>query len=162
MANTLNKLVIPLFGSIAQASAASGVPVQILRIAKKNGCPGFIGNRVDIGEFFTWWFNRDHEEAEDWTRRDKRAAALTKEAKLALVNDNVAEVNQVTRAIQHIISNVFFGELERMATEFPSTLKGKGEVAIFEECNRQIESVKRLLDLEVDKWVRGEERREKE
>ena len=65
-----------------------------------------------------------------------------------------------TRFIQDLVGNIFFGELDRMAHEFPSTLKAKTEVQIFEEVTRQISTVKRSLRDKLAAWVSGEGRKE--
>ncbi|HWX19507.1 MAG TPA: hypothetical protein VN578_06330 [Candidatus Binatia bacterium] len=58
------------------------------------------------------------------------------------------------RFIQNLVANCFFGELERMAQEFPPTLKGKTEIQINEEVIRQIEQVKVTLQGKLDEWER--------
>lgn len=156
----MNKLDIRQFGSMGQASAASGIPLAILKSAKREGCPAFIRDRVDLGEFIVWWFAQDHESDIDWGKRDKRASALTKEVKLEAARDHVVDVSLVTRFVTHLVGQCFFGELERLAGEYPSILKGKGEVAIHEECLRQTVAIKKILRTQLDRWEKGEARRE--
>jgi phage terminase Nu1 subunit (DNA packaging protein) len=59
---------------------------------------------------------------------------------------SVVEFKAVHQFIRDLVSNCFFGELERIACEFPSAFKGRTEVEIHAECLRQIESIKKALE----------------
>jgi hypothetical protein len=48
------------------------------------------------------------------------------------------------------VAVLFFGELDRLAQEFPVTLKAKDEIAIHEEVLKQIENVKKNLTAALD------------
>ena len=160
MKKITEKLRFPVCDSMAQAAESTGIPLSILKTAKRNGCPAFQYGRVDLGDFLRWFFAQDTEHDVDWTKRDKRASALTKEAKLEETRDHLCDVSIVTQFIHDLVANCFFGELERQAHEYPSTLKGKNEVAIHEECIKQMESAKKTLRLRLEAWDRGEMRKQ--
>jgi hypothetical protein len=60
----------------------------------------------------------------------------------------------VLNLLHQIVGVFFFGELERLAFEFPPLLKGKNEIEINEECNKQTERIKVSLHACVNRWVR--------
>ena len=88
-------------------------------------------------------------------------------ARLKLIHQQVAKAkmeNDVARRelipfatvndfIRHITANLFFGELSRLACEFPATLKGKDEISINAEVETQIARVKKSLEQQVQAWV---------
>ena len=157
-AEQIRKRPIPMFGSMAACSEGTGIPMAVLKAAKREGCTAFSFGRIDLAIFCRWWFAQDQENAIDWTKRNKRAEALTRELKLQTERDQVVEVPLATRFIQNLVSNVFFGELDRLAHEFPSTLKAKTEVQIYEECEKQIAAIKRALKDALKSWESGEAR----
>ena len=46
------------FDSIGQAAGATGIPLAILRWAKKEGCSAFKGSRFYLPEFLKWYFSK--------------------------------------------------------------------------------------------------------
>ncbi|MGD0746058.1 MAG: hypothetical protein ABSA45_12970 [Verrucomicrobiota bacterium] len=58
----------------------------------------------------------------------------------------------VTTFIRHLVANLFFGELDRLAYEFPATLKGKDELAINIEVEAQIARIKKSIEQQVRVW----------
>lgn len=48
------------FDSYAQCSSATGIPVAVLRDAKKNGCPAFRFSKIYLIEFLQWHFTRKY------------------------------------------------------------------------------------------------------
>jgi len=65
------------------------------------------------------------------------------------------EFDLVHRFIGNLTGVYFFGELERIANEFPSNLKGKSEIEIHAECGKQIEVIKTNLRARVAAWVKS-------
>jgi hypothetical protein len=61
----------------------------------------------------------------------------------------------VQRFIGNLVGNFFFGELDRLAHEFPSNLKGRSEVEINAECLKQIEKIKIDLKSYLERWLRA-------
>lgn len=87
---------LPQYPSMSACSQLAGVPTEVLRKAKAQGCPAFrINGLVDFGDFIRWYFNRQAADAaqaassEDplhamgWDERKKRADALYQEQKLS-------------------------------------------------------------------------------
>jgi hypothetical protein len=87
------------------------------------------------------------------TRHAKRRENLIRDGEMV-------PTSLVTRFCTNLIGNIFFGELDRMALEFPVTLKGKGEVAIHEAVLKDIASLKKTLRTKLAAWESGEARHE--
>lgn len=149
--------IIPQFDSMEQMANVTGIPVNIFRRAKKEGCVFSHFGRCNLVLFLTWWFARDVDlEAEDepkWDQRNKRAEALTREVKLQKIRDELIEFTNAETFIRHLVASLFFAELDRLAQEFPASLKGKGEVDIHGEVTRQMELIKKHLVSEIDVWI---------
>lgn len=147
---------LPVYDSMDQCSAACGIPISALRYAKKHGCLFIRHGRVHLDEFLKWFFAQTHKDEDemlvDWAKRDRRAAALLKECKLEEDRERVVDFSNVTRIIQQLVRVEFFGELERLANEYPTSLTGKTPVQINEECIKQGEKIKKTLESALDTW----------
>ena len=149
---------LPVYDSITACSAATKVPLIALKHAVKNGCRCVRHGRVHFDEFIEWFFNRpkedgkDNEDREDWGQRDKRAAAMLKEINVEERLDKLIDFAMTKKFLSKLVRNNFFGELERLAQEFPATLKGKDEVGIREEVEVQIERVRQELRRTIENW----------
>lgn len=138
---------------MAVMAARTGIPIATIKYAKRNGCMFIHHDRCRLGEFLKWFFNRaEPDENTDWVGRDKRAGALMKEIRLEMLKGNVVDFATVDRIVRDIVSNHFFGELQRLTHEFPGSLKGKNEVAIAVEVGRQIEAIKAGLNVALETW----------
>jgi len=146
---------IPEFSSMQQMASATGIPLSILAMAKKSGCMFVRHGRCDLATFLRWFFSRDIDPDEDvnWIQRDKRAAALIRECKLEEMRKQTFEFALAEKFVRKLVSQLFFGELDRLAQEFPANLKGKTEIEIHGECLRQNEQVKRNLRKELESWI---------
>lgn len=152
---------LPVYDSMEQCCGATGIPVAAQKHAKKNGCLFIRHGRVHLGEFIRWFFKSGKEDAGDdemmidWNKRDKRAAALIKEVKLEEEYDRLIDFAMVTRILTQLVNVTFFGELERLANEFPTGLKGKTEVQINEECLEQVKKIKLSLIAQLQAWEKS-------
>jgi hypothetical protein len=70
-----------IFDSMAACSSAAGVPIGILKAAKRMGCEGFQWNRVDLRSFLAWWF--ENREGMGVNEQQERSLIL-REERLAL------------------------------------------------------------------------------
>jgi hypothetical protein len=146
-------LELPLYDSMEMMSSATGIPLAALKHAKKNGCLFVRHGRCELSVFLKWFFNQDgSDEDVDWAKRDKRAKALMSEIELEKKRDRVIDFASADSFLRRLVRAHFFGELDRLAHEFPAGLKGKNEVQIHEEVVRQIESIKSNLENEMATW----------
>lgn len=149
---------LPVYDTMDQCSAATGIPLDILKAAKKEGCPAFRHSRINLQDFLDWFFNKpandggEEEDNTDWEKRSKRAAALIKENQLQEALGRVIDFSLADNFIEYIIRTLFFGELERMRQEFPGTLKGKSEIDIQIEIAKQVAMMKKNLDGSFQIW----------
>jgi len=138
---------LPVYSSMAECSGATGIPLTLLKQAKRTGCEAFQWNRVDLAKFLSWVFGHDNESEDgmDWGNELKKW--LAKRAKLAHDRDNGAlmPVDQVAREVRASVT-VVFADLDRVFTgTLPPVLKGLGEVDIRTRCGTEIERVKETM-----------------
>lgn len=136
---------MPMFDTLAQCAAATGVPLAALKMAKGDGCEAFRHGRVDFGVFIRWFFAHDGGENTDWAKENKRLDALIKRVRLAELERKVINFAAVNQFMQGLVGQAFFGELDRMGQEYPPALKGRDEVAIQQHIAADVEKVKREL-----------------
>lgn len=124
---------MPVFESINQCSSATGVPVAVLRSAKKSGCMAFKHSRIDFAEFIKWFFSQGGElDSENWPVRCKRAEALIKENQLEKVQGKTLDRDDVARAIGKSMSLLASTLDRKIKVELPPNLKGRSEAEIME------------------------------
>jgi hypothetical protein len=148
---------LPLYDNQTAMAAATGIPIDVIRHAQRNGCAFQHHGRCDLKEFLKWFFNQgsESEGSTDWGKREKRAKALLKEVELEREKDKVIEFALVDNFLRKLVQQIFFGELNRLEQEFPPGLKGKREVEIAKEVTAQIEKVKKNLKSELLAWEKS-------
>ena len=137
------QVVWPIFDTMAQASARSGLPLAMFRVAKRDGCEAFLHSRVYFGEFLKWWGARgDDDASEDWGKELKKEQTLRarqlrgKEAGELLDSDLVSDA--ISRAMA-----AMFSELDKAFVDLaPAADKGKDEVALRDAAIARIEALK--------------------
>ena len=149
---------LPVYDSMEICRGSTGIPIAAMALAKKEGCVFVRHGRIHLEPFLKWWFNRpekddEEREADNWGGRDKRATALLKEVKLEEAKERVIEFLSVDKFIRNLVGNMFFGELERIASEFPASLKGKSEVEIAEEVNKQKKQIAKGITSYMETWL---------
>lgn len=146
---------MPVFSSMGQMAAATGIPLAILKKAKRHGCMFMRRNTCDLQEFISWWFNNDltDEQKEDWGMRRERADAIFAEVRAEDAQKRVVEFSLVEQYLATLVRDIFFGELTRMTQQFPSSLKGKTEIQIRDECEKNEERVKLELEERLKLWL---------
>jgi hypothetical protein len=144
---------LPIFSSFEQMSTACGIPVELLHFAKKEGCPFQQSNhRVNSGTFLKWWFDHQLSDKENWTRRDKRACALTREFKLEVARRSFIPWTEADAFISFLAGPLFSGELDRLAQELPPRLKGRNELVIRDELRRQKTEIWGNIKSKLKEW----------
>ena len=51
-----NPTVRDIYPSFEACAADTGIPVALLKRAKRQGCPALRGNQVQMGPFLRWWY----------------------------------------------------------------------------------------------------------
>lgn len=112
------------YDTFKQCSAATGIPVPVLKQAKKSGCPAFKHGRIDVFEFIRWYFSsNDPEAGKNWSDILKRWQAEREEIKL---QKDRGELMSIADAKQQAATAeaYYFGELDRAMRELPPVLSG--------------------------------------
>lgn len=150
-------LELAMFGSMKEMSSQVGIPISILTTAKEKGCTFVRHGRCDLLIFVKWFFSQaatSGDDERDWTKFDKKMTGLLKQVKLETAQHNVIEFFLVEHFIGKIVRDLVFGEIARMRTEFPSTLKGKSELEISKEMSSQEKRLKDAINKEFDIWLK--------
>lgn len=115
---------------MAQCAGATGIPVAVLKQAKKDGCPGFTSNsRVDLAQFLGWFFSRDADASVNWSDRLKRAQAMREEHRLDSERGKMIAKETVDQAAGEIMA-LLLGTLDRYSDELAPVLHGLGAAEI--------------------------------
>lgn len=149
---------LPVYDSMEQCEGATGIPKAAQMIATSEGCLFFRHGRVHLAEFLMWWFAREADESGDshvdWSKRDKRASALTRETNLQKLRDALIDFSSVEKCLAHVVGVLFFGEIEKLVQHLPARLKAKNEIEIAEEMEDWQKRIKKSLSDSVDLWVK--------
>lgn len=138
----------PEYDSMAQCSAMTGIPLAVLKAAKKNGCPAFNHHRIQLGELLPWLFDESRQseseamwgaaEYQNWRARREKILHDRDARKLVLRDE-------IRRACESVMAELF-AEVERFfVEEGPATLKGLTEPQIIERARPLVESLKTKL-----------------
>lgn len=139
---------------MAQAAAASRVPLRALKMAKRGGCDGFMHNKVDMGRFIAWWFSNEAT-GEDWSDELKKAQALRERIRLSEDQERVIDFGAV-HEFHRALVGALFSDLDRIfCNELPPALKGQTEIRIRTRCARDIERLKRTMEKQVQEFSRN-------
>ena len=127
-----------VYPSIGACAGRTGIPLGILRLAKKEGCPGFDhSGRVHLLPFLSWFFSRD-ESSKDWAAHSKKYVALNHELDYLGNCGKLVERSVVQEQISVCILTLF-AELEKVfVDEFPASAKGLNEIEIRSRSERHI------------------------
>lgn len=143
---------LPVFESMPQVSAITGMPVSLMRAAKKAGCPAFItGNRIRLELLLKWYFSQDGSSQSELpeglgTWREALNKVQTEREQLKLSNERgetMLTVDAQTQAASAMTEA--FSELERMARELPPAMAGLDAVAIYKRMSAEIERIRKTL-----------------
>ena len=63
-----NPTVRDVYPSFEACASDTGIPVTLLKRAKRQGCPALSGNRVEMEPFLRWWYATGKEKAADYDR----------------------------------------------------------------------------------------------
>lgn len=119
---------LPIYDSMAQAASRTGIPVAVLKQAKKSGCDAFKWNRVSLTPLLIWLFNRDGDD-EDWGNYLKRFQGLREEIKYNREHEEILDKAEVGLALKKVMAILFAG-LDKHADQLPAILHGLDAVGI--------------------------------
>ncbi len=110
---------------MAACAGATGIPLSVLRAAKRAGCKAFDqAGRVHLGPLLRWLFNdtANDEAGTDWHQRFKRAQAIGLEVRTAKERGDlvdravfVAAIQRIGGGLKTLINNVISTEPMKLA-----------------------------------------------
>lgn len=133
----------PIYDTLGQCGSMAGVPLSILKEAKRLGCPAFRHGRIHFGEFIPWLFTTMMTDSSvNWSEESKKLDVLLKRVDLAEKEERVIDRNTVADGIAKAVG-VMFGDLDRVFTsELPTRGKGMNELALRKLALGEIEKIK--------------------
>jgi len=138
--------VLPIYDSMASCAAATGIPLGLLKRAKKGGCQAFRANRVNLSELLPWLFAQGDDAAVgNWQEALVEFKARRERLRYERDKGNSIDRDLVRSAVQRGVSAVF-GSLDRLfVNELPPVLRGLDEIPIRDRCQMAIEKLKEDL-----------------
>jgi len=118
-----------LYDSMASASGASGISVDLLKRAKRAGCPMFKGSRVNINGLQKW-ISDNQDKIKSATESDTlKEQKLSEEVrKLKLANDIkerlLVQKFEVASAIRRALAQVATLSESKLVNEYPTAVAG--------------------------------------
>lgn len=152
---------LPLFPSMKNCAAKTGIPYHTLRKCKAKGLDGFQHNKVDLGRFIRSFFAHDwaDDKNKDWTAENKRLDAILRRIEIDRKKGEVIESAYVIR-FNSFLRDQFFIELDRFAQELPPKVNGQTEIPISDEIHKLIEQTKQNIRAAIDRYEKDEVEKE--
>jgi len=124
----------------------AGVPLSILKEAKRLGCPAFRHGRIHFGEFIPWLFTTMMTDSSvNWSEESKKLDVLLKRVDLAEKEDRVVDRTTVAEGVAKSVG-VIFSELDRVfISELPARGKGMNELSLRKLSTAEIEKIKTTM-----------------
>ena len=136
---------LPTYDSMKACAAATGIPLETLKLAKRKGCEGFRSTRVSLGPVLRWIFSQGDESDINWSAELNKYKAQREEIRLAQDRAEVIPRSDVVEGVGAAMGELF-GSLDRvLLSELPPVLKGLSEKAIRAKCENHIENLKEKL-----------------
>lgn len=144
---------LPVYNSMKECAAATGIPEEIQREAKAEGCDAFRYNRVHLALLlpFIWKERAAPEMAEQdadgvekprtirqWLEYYKMSRERRRDSVEA---GEIIDKSEVREGIQKAVS-IYFGQLEKMIREMPPVIRGMDERGIAAEMRKSIDHIR--------------------
>lgn len=113
------------FDTQEQCCGVMSIPMSILQRAKRSGSFAFKGNRVSARLILQWLFQENGDE--DWAKECKKADALIKREKLARLQNQSLDKDEVQFVISKAVSGLTNLLVEGAQVYLPPRCKGLSE-----------------------------------
>lgn len=120
---------LPTYDSIGACTAATGIPLPVLKEAKKSGCPAFRNTRVELEPLLRFLFQRDTEPGVDWKTRLLAAQAKLEELKLAELEKSLVPMATARKVLHEVLGPLKIEMLSASATLSSRCNPGDPELA---------------------------------
>jgi hypothetical protein len=137
---------LPVYGSMQQCSGATGIPIAILKRAKKSGSDAFHeSGRVHLDKLLRYLFAHDDPAELDWDNELKKWQAKREKIKHDQAAATVVDRSEVRAGIFEAVA-ILFSELDRrFCSELPGALKGLDERSMRARAQKEIQLLKDTL-----------------
>ena len=151
----LDSAIPAVFDSMAQCASQTGIPIAVLKRAKRDGCDAFKSNRVYLRQLLRWVFNKD--EDRDWKSEYAKWHALREQIFHDRDAGLIIDFATIRYFLSEMIAGHLFGELERMRGQMPAALQGMTQVQMFEQIGKEIDGLKSGLRARLEKMMGKED-----
>lgn len=119
---------LPIYDSMDQCTAATGIPLAVIKAAKKAGSDAFKSNRVYLDRLLVWIFsNEQADSVTDWNQALAQEKTLRERRKRLMEDEQTADRPTIQRGAGKIMA-IIFDTLERsFCYELPGSQVGKTE-----------------------------------
>lgn len=144
--NSSELIPLPVFDNQLQCAAITGIPLGVLKAAKKKGCKAFKHSRVELAPLLKFLFSDENgQSAGAWKDMLDEAKAKREMLRLARDEGKVIERGEVEASLAGGMALVF-GEMDQAFTlNLPSQLKGLTEPEIMSRLAALSEQLKQKL-----------------
>jgi hypothetical protein len=149
---TPKKSILPTLESMPQVHAVTGMPLGIIREAKKSGCAAFItGNRIALEPLLKWFFSEFDDAADrppdglhSWREALNRAQTKREELRLERERGELMSADEACRQAAAAMG-LTFSELDRISRECPPALQGLDAVGVHKRLSAEIARMRETL-----------------
>jgi hypothetical protein len=132
----------PVYTSMAQCAAITGIPLALIRQSKRTGCLAFEGSKVRLYALLGWIFNQsDSKDIGDWGEYFRKWHGMIEKLKHDQLAGKVIEKALVQR-VAYQANGMIFNILDKAANEIPPKLIGKTAVDIHIDLKNMIEEIR--------------------
>lgn len=111
---------------MAQCANATGIPLSVLKLAKKSGCEAFKDSNVRLLPLLKYLFAQEKDSQINWKELSTKLDVRLKEIKIAESEKTLLPADEVHSAIAKGTA-AFFQELGREFLQLPAALRGLEE-----------------------------------
>ena len=137
-----NRITLPIFEAMEHCSGSTGIPLSVLKVAKRAGCPAFIsGSRIDLAVLLKWYFAQSSDAHDlpkgftSWRAFREKIDALLRKSTLDRVEGDSMSVSEGKRQVA-IAMGCVLNEQKRMEQELPPIVVGMDAVGIHRELKK--------------------------
>lgn len=140
---------LPSFSSMAECVAQTGIPLHVLKQAKRAGCDAFDShNRVNLRKLLVFLFKEGEDGDEggtDWNLRAKRAKALLDEMELKEREGKMRNVDDMRSEWDRCAAKACAVMTQKFVTELPPRCDGNPAAEIAKKNEEAVEQVREIL-----------------
>lgn len=148
---------LPTYDSMQQCAARSGIPLALIKRAKRYGCTAFaVGSRVRLQPLLAWLFSTLAEEAGiDWGNELKKWQAKRQQQFWEQREGNLVDVDDVTHMVLEVSARQRQILTQRLQNEMPTAMAGvdPGSGRIIGK--RIVDEICRELEQFIEQWTKS-------